>query len=85
MSNYGNSFVESSKVRGNSLVFYVKSNESVAIYKVTISLTKLMANKKGRDSYMRYTYLCTCKSKKCNDSLFCKHLSYIMLLYFNKT
>ena len=85
MAKYGNTYIQSGpRLLKHNIEFYVKSAENDNVYTILICPNRLMKVKTARDYYKQFVYKCSCPSKKFNNAKFCKHLSYVLLIYFSK-
>ena len=84
MLTMGSSYLQGEPVLvGRDLKWSVMSCEDEDIfYTVSINPDLLRGRKRKRDVYKDYNYRCTCMSKKHHVALFCKHIAYVLMIYF---
>ena len=87
MLTMGSSYLQGDPVLvGRDLKWSVMSCEDEDIlYTVSINPDLLRGRKRKRDVYKDYNYKCTCMSKKHHIALFCKHIAYVLMIYFAKS
>ena len=87
MLTMGSSYIQEKAVlAGRELKWSVMSCEDEdRLYTVSINPDLLRGRKRKRDVYKDYNYRCSCMSKKHHVALFCKHLGYVLLMYFAKS
>ena len=73
------------KLDGTGLVWEVVSSAGGDSYHtVKITPNKLQAAKRGRDSIKKFKYSCSCLAYVYAKGKICKHIAYILLLFFRK-
>ena len=85
MLEQSNDFVTSPPVveGQNEIVFTVKGQcNSDLSYKINISPNLLMTNRNKRDRFKNFCYKCSCEDFQFVSTYFCKHIAYILMLYF---